>query len=100
MPATRALVAATISLAVSSVRGPTMAAIINRNSGAKLIQTHCRPSSLSGPLSPGPRAGAPPGATPQPRVLAGHRQGLAGVAATQGCAAERWREVRGIRYGR
>src|SRR5678815_2098708 len=38
MPATRAVVAATTSWAVSSVRGPTIAAIINRNSGAKLIQ--------------------------------------------------------------
>ena len=34
-----------------------------------------------------PRAGAPPGATPQPRVLAGHRPGITGVAATQGCAS-------------
>src|SRR5438874_8812725 len=52
MPATRAFVTATTSLAVSSVRGPTMAVIIKRNSGAKLTQTHCRPSALSGRLSP------------------------------------------------
>ena len=35
-----------------SVRGPTTAAIINRNSGAKLTQIHCRPSWPSGKLSP------------------------------------------------
>ena len=29
-----------------------------------------------------PRAGAPPGATPQPRVLAGHRPGITGVASS------------------
>ena len=52
IPATRALVTATTSLAMSSVRGPTTAAIINRNSGAKLTQIHCRPSSPSGKLSP------------------------------------------------
>ncbi len=37
MPATRALGTATTSLAVSSVRGPTTAAIIRRHSGAQLI---------------------------------------------------------------
>ena len=52
IPATRALGAATPSLAVSSVRDPTMAAIITRNSGATLLQTHCRPSSPSGRLAP------------------------------------------------
>ena len=43
--------------ALSNVRGPTNAARISRNSGAKLIHTHCRPSSLSSGLSPSGLAG-------------------------------------------
>ena len=52
IPAPRALVAATTALAVASVRGPTPAAILNRNAGAQLPQPPCRPSSPLGTLAP------------------------------------------------
>ena len=51
-PRTYAFVTAMTALAVSIVRGPTTAASINRNSGATLTQTHCRPSASSDRLSP------------------------------------------------